>query len=325
MKRFFLIFLIGPVIFSQSTAQEVSVKALFDSSRIYLGDQIYYTVTIEKPVSYILSVPVFKDTLINKIEILNGPVYDTTLLKDGREKIVQKYLVTSFDSGFYQVPPVFAELRINNNIKRFYSDYSPLEVMRVKITPPDTATKFFDIIAPYREPVTLGEMAPWILILLVLSLAIWYGIRYFKKIRSRADSEEKVIPTDPAFIIAFRELEKLRAEKLWQKGELKRYYTRLTEIIRQYIELRFGILSLELTSGETLDLLWKSGFRDQETFGKLRSVLTGADLVKFAKYTPEASENETLFEYAWDFVSVTRQSEEEKQLSGEQLKEGGEL
>lgn len=293
------------------SGQEVTVKSAFDTSRIYLGDQINYTITVEKPVSFMLLIPVFKDTLFKKIEILRGPSSDTSILKDGRIRITQKYLVTSFDSGFYQVPPVYAELRTESTIKRFYSDYSPLEVLRVKITPPDTASKIFDIVAPYKAPLTPGEILPWLLLAVVVAAAAWYLWRLIRKLRRPKEIAEEEVYPDPAHIIAFRELEILKEEQLWQKGEIKIYYTRLSEILRQYLENRFRISSLELTTVETLNELLEAGLKEDESFRKLRTVLTGADLVKFAKYKPEPPENNLHFDYAWDFVSVTRYTEPE--------------
>ncbi len=288
-------------------AQEVKVTALFDSARIYIGDQIHFTVTVERPVGLLLSAPLLKDTLNKHIEILKGPASDTTILKDGRIRIVQKYLVTSFDSGFYQVSPVYAEMSSANGIKRFYSDYSPLRVMRVKLTPPDTAQKIFDIIKPYKAPVTAEEILTWLLIVIVAAALIWYIIRIIRKLKmKKKGDDEPVVNPDPAHVTALRELEKLRDEKLWQNGEIKLYYTKLSGIVRQYLENRYSILSLELTTYETLNLLKKSGFREDELFTKLRAVLTGADLVKFAKYKPDAAENELNYNEAWDFVSLTR-------------------
>lgn len=307
------------------SGQEVSISSAFDTSSIYLGDQINFTVTIEKPASYMLRIPIFKDTLFKKIEILSGPLSDTSLLKNGRVKITQKYLVTSFDSGFYQVPPVYAELTTEGMIKRFYSDYSPLEVLRVKITPPDTTAKIFDIVRPYKAPLTLGEVLPWILLTIVVGAIAWYAWRLIKKLRKPKDIAEEVVNPDPAHLIAFRELEKLKEEKLWQNGEIKRYYTRLSEIVRQYLENRFLISSLELTTVETLKELINAGLKEDEPFMKLRTVLTGADLVKFAKYNPEPSENDMHYDYAWDFVSETRYSEpdiNENSVEDQNEKEG---
>jgi hypothetical protein len=62
---------------------------------------------------------------------------------------------------------------------------------------------------------------------------------------------------------------------------------------------------MEMTTVETLAELTKAGFRDDENYRKLRNILTGADLVKFAKYNPEPSENELNFDYAWQFVKFT--------------------
>jgi len=306
MKRYSAILIYIYVSLSCVTGQDVKVTAAFDSSRIYIGDQTYFTITIDKPVSYILSIPFFRDSLRSKIEILKGPLTDTSFFKDGRMRIKQKYLVTSFDSGYYQLPPVYAEMRDERGIKRFYSDFSQLEVLRVKITPPDTASKIFDIIKPYKAPLTVGEVLPWLLVLLLLSAVVWYSIRIIIKMRMKKSGEVVIVNTDPAHVIAFRQLKQLKEDKLPEKGEIKGYYTRLTEIVRIYLENRFGIYSMELTTVETLSELRKAGFKEDEPYRKLRTVLTGADLVKFAKYSPEPSENELQFIFAWDFVDATK-------------------
>jgi hypothetical protein len=96
---------------------------------------------------------------------------------------------------------------------------------------------------------------------------------------------------------------------LWQKGAIKTYYTRLTEILRQYLENRFRVFSLELTTDETLDSLIKTGFKKDGSYKLLKTVLTGADLVKFAKHIPEPTENESQYQKSWDFVFTTREIE----------------
>ena len=325
MRRlFFSIFLFISFIYS-SYCQDVKVTAAFDTSRIYIGDQIHFSIIVEQPAGLNLSIPFFKDTLFKKIEILSGPIIDSSVNKEGRIKIVQKYLVSSFDSGFYQVPPVIAELKSESGIKRFFSGYSPLEVMRVKIAPADTTLKIFDIIKPYRAPVTLGEILPWILLLAVLGALIWAVIRFIRKRKKSEKGIEVFINPDPAHVIAFRELEKLRDEKLWQNGETKLYYTKLTEILRQYLENRFHVFSLELTTSETLEALVKTGFKKDASYNQLKTVLTGADLVKFAKYKPEPSENESHFQTSWDFVLVTKDPEAESRSVDEKPKTGKEI
>jgi hypothetical protein len=287
-------------------AQDVKVTSAFDSTRILIGDQIRFTVTVDQPDGLKFALPVFKDTLVKNIEILSGPVIDSTREK-GRLKIIQKYLITSFDSGRYQIPPVFVEIKTENGLKRFYSEYSLLEVMRVRIAPADTVAKIFDIIQPYKAPITVGDVLPWVLIAAVIGALAWFAVRYIRKLRSSRGEIEEIVIADPAHVIALRDLEKLRDEKLWQNGEIKLYYTRLTEILRQYLENRFRVFSLELTTSETLEALVRTGFKKNGSYNQLRGVLTGADLVKFAKYTPEPSEHESIFQDSWNFVLATKE------------------
>jgi len=286
--------------------QDVTVTAVFDTSRIYIGDQIHYTVTVEQPTEISLHIQMHKDTLCKNIEILSGPETDSSIVETGRVRIINKYFVTSFDTGFYQVPPVYAELIYESGIKRFYSDYSPLEVIRVKIAPSDTAARIFDIIQPYRAPLTAGEIIPWLLLALLAAGLVWFVIKILPRFKKSVSTEEIEINREPAHIIAFRDLEKLKNEQLWQKGEVKSYYSRLTEIIRKYLEDRFGVYSLEMTTSETLDELLRTGFKKDDTYMMLKTILNGSDLVKFAKYKPEPSENESHFENSWAFVDITK-------------------
>jgi hypothetical protein len=308
MKKLIISYFIFISVISYSFSQGVNVTASFDTSRIFIGDQLKFTVTVDKPSGLNLNIQHFKDTIWKNIEIVSGPFVDS-LTASGRVKIVQKYLVTTFDSGFYMVPPVYAEMKSASGLKRFYSEYSVLEVIRVKTAPQDTTAKIFDIIKPYRAPLTLGEIFPWLLLTLLIAIIVWAAIRYLRKLKNSREGVKVVVDPDPAHIIAFHELEKLKEEKLWQKGELKKYYTRLTEILRQYLENRYRVYSLELTTTETLDELVKTGFRKDASYNQLKSILTGADLVKFAKYIPEPSENDLRFQQSWDFVRVTKEEE----------------
>jgi hypothetical protein len=306
MYKFIISIFLFISVYSSTLGQEVKVTSAFDSTKIFVGDQIKYTVTLEKPSDLKLNLPILKDTICKNIDIVSGPKVDSVNTQNGRIKIIQKYLVTSFDSGRYQVMPVFVEAKNEGGIKRYYSDYSLLEVIRVKIAPADTTAKIFDIVSPYKSPLTLGEVLPWLLLAILVGLLAWAVIRYIHNHKKIETASDIFIPSDPAHIIAFRELEKLKSEELWQKGEIKKYYTRLTEILRQYLENRFKVYSLELTTAETLNALVKTGFKKNGSYDDLKSVLTGADLVKFAKYNPVATENESHFQTSWNFVMTTK-------------------
>lgn len=310
MKKLLIILIVFISAALSAGGQDIKVSASFDTSRIFIGDQVHYTITIERPSDLSVSIKTLRDTLCKNVEIVSGPSVDSLLMQDNKLKIIRKYLVTSFDSGFYQVPPVYAEIKDASGIKRYYSDYSPLQVMRVKIAPPDTTAKIFDIIKPYKAPVTLGEIIPWLIIALIAAALAWGAILLFRRFKKNKSVDEPVRSPDPAHLIAFRELEKLKEEQVWQKGELKHYYTRLTEILRQYLENRYGVCSLEMTTSETLEALVKTGFRKDESYTLLKTILNGSDLVKFAKYKPDPAENEEHFSNSWKFVENTKVKEE---------------
>ncbi|HPI68913.1 MAG TPA: hypothetical protein PLX41_01365 [Bacteroidales bacterium] len=323
-RRGLILFFILANAITGLNGQDISITTAFDSTEIYLGDQIYFTIKVEQPSGLKLDVQQFSDTITKNIEIISGPYSDTTSTPDDRLKIINKYLITSFDSGFYMVPPVYAGISDGTGMKRFYSDYSQLQVRRFNTAPADTTALIYDITEPYRAPITVGELLPWFLMAALAGL-LGYGIFLLIR-RLRKDEEEMTLPkpTEPAHVIAFRELKKLQENEIWQKGEIKKYYSCLTEIVRQYIENRFGIYALEMTTSETLAALIRSGLKKNESYSVLESVLIASDLVKFAKYQPQASDNENHFSNVWKFVEDTAEEEKSTEaVSIKKEKEGG--
>lgn len=292
---------------SSASAQDLSVSIAFDTTRILIGDQINFTLTVKQPEDLEIQIPVFRDTIISKVEIVRGPERDTIPKPGGQIDIIDKYLVTSFDSGMYEVEPVYIEIKKPDGINRFFSDYALLEVIKYRVAPADTAAGFYDIIPPYEAPLTFNEVLPWLLIALLAAAVIWFIIFFIRKFRKKEQVAEIPKIIEPAHIIAFRELEMLKNDSLKEKGEYKQYFTRLTEILRSYLENRYGILSLELTTTETLQELLRTGFKKGESYDRLRFVLTTADFVKFAKYIPVKEDYDQNFDSSWQFIEETKE------------------
>jgi hypothetical protein len=110
---------------------------------------------------------------------------------------------------------------------------------------------------------------------------------------------------EPPHTIAFRELERLKDEKLLENGLIKEYHSRVSDIIRAYIEIRFSVNAMELTSDEVLDIFRNSEIVNNEMFNQLKQLLKLADLAKFAKYIPVENENEMSLNNAYSFVNET--------------------
>ena len=119
----------------------------------------------------------------------------------------------------------------------------------------------------------------------------------------------KVEPKLPPHQLAMQEIERIKNEKVWQKGEPKEYYTELTDTLRVYIKERFGFIALEMTSSEIIDKLLE--MKDKEAISDLRELFQTADLVKFAKHNPMMNENDANLINAIDFINETKEKEDE--------------
>ena len=119
----------------------------------------------------------------------------------------------------------------------------------------------------------------------------------------------KVEPKLPPHQQAMKEIERIKSEKVWQKGQPKEYYTELTDTLRQYIKERFGFNAMEMTSAEIIDKLLETN--DREALSDLRVLFQTADLVKFAKHSPMMNENDANLLNAIDFINETKEKEDE--------------
>jgi len=117
----------------------------------------------------------------------------------------------------------------------------------------------------------------------------------------------KVKPDLPAHVIALNELERIRREKIWSRGQIKEFHVQVTDTIREYIDNRFGIYAMEMTSSELLETFNINNTLKDIELVKLRQMLELADAVKFAKYEALQNENDLSISNAFDFVELTKE------------------
>ncbi|NOY38562.1 MAG: hypothetical protein GXO83_13430 [Chlorobi bacterium] len=290
----------------RSSGQEVSLHASFSRDTILIGDQVEFQFKLQQPAGLSLSVPEFKDSLPGGVEILKTLGIDTIPVDGNRLEITRRYLVTSFDTTEVTVPPL--EVAYDKDSLHVRLATSPV-ALYVKPMPVDTAKTIADIKAPYKAPLTLAEVLPFLIGLLILLAIAWAVYRYlFNRKKPEETKPVKQKPREPAHVIALRGLNKLRDEKLWQKGELKVFYTRLSDILRTYLDHRYEVMAMEMTTSESLNALKSKGFNDKRLFETLRDILRTADLVKFAKYKPLPDKNESVLLDAVVFVNGTREA-----------------
>lgn len=161
--------------------------------------------------------------------------------------------------------------------------------------------------APFAWEDWYGLMACGALIIPIGILLVYLIMRFFDN--KPIIRKVKVEPKLPPHQLAMQEIERIKNEKVWQKGEPKEYYTELTDALRTYIKDRFGFNALEMTSTEIIDKLLE--MKDKEAISDLRELFQTADLVKFAKHNPLMNENDANLINAIDFINETKEKEEE--------------
>lgn len=161
------------------------------------------------------------------------------------------------------------------------------------------------IFAEIKDYAIYGTIA-----LIIIGLLVWLLVWYMRNKWQGRERVAKPAPKFPPHVLAIKALEELKNRKLWQDGKHKLYYSSLTEILRVYIDGRWDIGALEMTTDEII-----SALRDVELPHQSRSALVAilrtADMVKFAKATPDAEENEQAFTDAYYFVENTKSVKEE--------------
>jgi len=300
-----LTFLTLVLLSSGTFAQQILIKAGFDGDSILIGDQINFHLVVEQPSNVKVTFPTITDSLVSKIEVLQPAKVDTAQIGNGNIRIHKQYIITCFDSGVYKVDPLKFYAGSGANRDSFATQPVKLVVVTIKLKDNKTIADIKNVI---QIPLTFAEILPYMLI----GIGIWLLIAFIIYIIIRIKQKKPIFgfsekPKEPAHVIAFRELEKVKGEKLWQKGQTKEYYTKVSDIVRAYFEDRFNIPALESTSDEILLQAKSIEIIDNRTVEELKQLLELADLVKFAKVEPMPDENENSWQKAYEFVNKTFQ------------------
>ncbi len=317
----FLMFLLAFI--GQLRGQPYSVRATVDTNRIQIGDQIHLDYTVNQPETARVAFPSMEQRFSQDIELIRAYPRDTLESKSsGMIRVRQRLLITSFDSGAVEIPSMAFKYRHQQGVDSIVSPPVSLFVETVRV---DTTRSIFGIKGPLGAPLSFAELLPYLLAALALAGLIWAGIYLWKRRKKHQPAAETPSkPDEPAHVYAFRELDRLKEQRLWQNGQVKLYYTRLTEILRTYLWMRYDIKTLERTTDEILLSLQNSELNDQQAYDQLSTILKTADLVKFARMEPAPGENESHLESAYAFVRATRYVEQAggQETEGDQPENG---
>lgn len=309
MKRYlFLITLLG-ILTGKAMAQTVTVDATIDSLQIFIGDQAKIKLQVALDADKRAIFPVYADTLVRGVEIIDVAKPDTQYINDRKRMLItQEYTVTSFDSALYYLPPM--EVTVENKAYRSKALALKVYSMNVPIDP-ENPEQFFGpktvMKAPFVWEDWYGIITCGVLLIPIAFLLVYLIMRFCDN--KPIIRKVKVEPKLPPHQLAMKEIERIKSEKVWQKGQPKEYYTELTDALRSYIKNRFGFNALEMTSSEIIERLLD--MEDKEAIKDLRTLFQTADLVKFAKHNPLMNENDANLLNAIDFINETKEKVDE--------------
>lgn len=315
-----LIFLIPDFI----SGQQIRATATLDSTHILIGDQIHLKLELYKPVNIPVLFAQVPDSLSGKIEVLKRSPVDTAKADDQNLRLTQDFVITCFDSGYYRIPPFRFDIRFPDRYDSIFTNELVLNVLTLKI---DTTRGPADIKLPYDAPVTLKEVTPYILGVILAGALLFFALYSLKRRKKNLPVFVKPPkPREPAHVVALRELDRIKEEKLWQKGKVKEYYSDVTGVLRTYMEERFGIPAMEQTTDEIIRaFLSNRDLIQEKLLNNLHQMLPLADLVKFAKYQPLPDDHHLVLVNAYFFVNETKQMESIKPVKPAEEENGQEV
>lgn len=287
---------------AQAVAQDAKVNVKTDVNKILVGDQLRLFLEVTHNTKQDrLQWAVIPDSF-NKLEVVEKGKIDTALNGD----IVtykQRLLVTGFDSGVFVIPQfVFPVIPNGSTAYTIQTDSIPILVQTVEV---DTSKGFVGIKQIMQVKSTWLDYI-WYIVgaLLFIGLGIFVFVYFIKNKKVAAPVAAPPPPVETLQEQALKMLDKLEQRQLWQNNRIKEYYSELTDIVRSYIEARFDVPTLELTTDEML-----SNARKHKELNRhvelLGSILYTADLAKFAKAEPLPQEHMDAMDNARKFVNTT--------------------
>ncbi|RJP76870.1 MAG: DUF4381 family protein [Desulfobacteraceae bacterium] len=244
------------------------------------------------------------DRNINQFRVIDVQTTQPELVDHNRKKVVRTYVMEPFLAGEYIIPPLKMTFRKTGAGNEIITVETGELTIPVKSVLPDAQPKHtpHDIKPPMDIP---GILPYWIWIIIggILLALVIFAVFLRKKKTGSMNREEVRLS---AHEIAFRELENLAVPIQMDRAEIKLFYQKISDILRRYIENRFGVNAPEQTTEEFL-----AGMDSQNVIATvhkplLRSFLAQCDLVKFAEHNPGKEDIDESFDRCRYFIDQTK-------------------
>lgn len=318
--------LCGGIVFGRSQAQAAdagstanaatspaSLRVVCDTAA-WIGDSLSLKLLYEGNDLHKVLFPILDPQACPDLELFSSaPIYDTAYDKgSGLYTLRAAYPFTIYTAGDYPIPPISIRVLEGTDILIYETDTLWIHILEPDIDPNQAIRDIKNI-----QPVSFWERAGdfcrrnalWIILSLILLTAAGFGWYYRQRRRKNLPLFSAPEPTVPPLELALNRLAELKEKQLWQQNRLKEYYTELTDILRVFLDGHAQIPAAEMTSDECIDALRQHYADRQDDIRRLASVFRTADLVKFAKDEPQASEHQECFRIVRQFIASHQTAE----------------
>lgn len=256
----------------------------FDPGKVRYDKDVFLTVRVSAPSEVDVQLPPLPDRLAGFAQ--SGEFADDPVSENGKRTVTRHYRLTPVVADEYRVAPMAVEYvdRSSNPPERKWFATRPVVLDLVR--PESGGLMGAGDIKEVLDPVWIGPAFRTVLMVVLgvvalcgLGVGVWYASRRVRE----TIQVMRMTPRERAI----RELERLLAQDLIGKNQVKDFYVELTMIVRRYIERSHSIRAPEQTTEEFLQAVAGDARFSGDTVRKLRNFLQSADLVKFAAYEPD--------------------------------------
>lgn len=282
-------------------AQEVQLNLSASGSFIRIGEPLTVTITAHYNAAQVnLQWPKMQMADDDPYAVLEVSVFPARSM--GKRYFQEcRISVTAYDSGIFSLPQW--KIRVLNDSSKsfsipqftFLAQTVPTDTNITKLKPLKTILDVPFDWAWYTSEIVLSFIG-----LAILLLVIWYVIK-----RNKNRNTLKNQPIVPPDIQALEHLDELLKQEVWKTGNVKLYYSQLTEILKTYIEKRFQCSVMERTTAELLIYI-RNHITDTQILNALERILTHSDFAKFAKQFHSEALHRELLNLSKSFVEQTR-------------------
>jgi hypothetical protein len=284
---------------------QVTVDLKLKTDKATVGDQIPLTLSATVPRGSKVQFPVLPEAF-SSLVVLNSQEKEVTP-KGDQDYHELNATIAAYDTGNFQIPALPVKVFPPNDTSGTEYLTSAGNLFIASVLPDSGNPQIVDIRSQMNIPITLWEII-WKVAIILGIIGLGYGIYrgYIWWKRRKGKLPIPLPPPIPPHELAYRELMELQEQKLWQDGKLPLYYFKLSEIIRRYIEGRYGFPALEMATWDIKQVLPDYISKD-ELLQKIEIWMESADMVKFAKDLPSWEACEQALEFAYHIVDETKE------------------